>query len=522
MSLTASTLHLQPLGAAQAGAPVEPAAIRPQSAMVVWLAASASLFLVLALAAAGQATLLRIAIPAGATLTGLALYLRRPIGYIHFTLWAWFITPLVRRLVDWRFGFEDQNLVLLAPFLVTAIAGLTLFREYRNARGLNLAPYMLCMAGIVYGFLVGVVRWKLHSSSASSLGAVVYGLFMWMAPLLFGLHLYLRCRSYEQHQQAVHKTFMWAVFLLGIYGIYQYVAAPPWDCTWLEGVMVGDANTSFGRPAPFEIRVWSTSNSPGTFVFIMLAGLVLLFGIRSRFKLFVATAGYLTFLLAQVRTAWLAWIVGLIVVSMSSRGPVLRRFFFGLFPLPLCLFPLMLYPQIQQAVQDRFATMQDVGHDESYQDRSEMYKYLSSELMDKPSGIGLLNSNLSVNGMALDSGLIQVALMLGFVGAALFAAGMLIAIRSLANGDFRGRGSGPNAEEIAYRAIFAATFAESLSGNIFVGVGGTLLWTFLALWMSAGTELKPESIFAGADQSSDTVASPDAHIGRRVTPWIGR
>jgi hypothetical protein len=99
----------------------------------VWLAAAASLLLVLALYAAGKGTLLRIAIPAGATLTGFALYLRRPIGYIHFTLWVWFLTPLVRRLVDWRVGFEDQNLVLLAPSLVSAIAGLTLVCERQSA-----------------------------------------------------------------------------------------------------------------------------------------------------------------------------------------------------------------------------------------------------------------------------------------------------------------------------------------------------------------------------------------------------
>ncbi len=68
--------------------------LRADSTVLIWLAAIASLLLAIALFAAGQGALLRIAIPAGATITALALYLRRPIGFIHFTLWTWFLTPL--------------------------------------------------------------------------------------------------------------------------------------------------------------------------------------------------------------------------------------------------------------------------------------------------------------------------------------------------------------------------------------------------------------------------------------------
>ena len=66
--------------------------------------------------------------------------------------------------------------MLLAPFLVTAIAGITLIRERRNVAGSQTAPFFLCMAGVSYGFFVGVIRWRLHASAAESLGAVIYGL----------------------------------------------------------------------------------------------------------------------------------------------------------------------------------------------------------------------------------------------------------------------------------------------------------------------------------------------------------
>jgi hypothetical protein len=147
---------------------------RLPSASLVWVVAAASLLLVFTLGLAGRGALLRIAVAGGAALVGLALYFRRPVGYFHFTLWTWFLTPLVRRLVDWRVGFEDHNLVLLAPFLVSAIAGLTLMRERRANDTVRLFPFFLCMAGILYGFAVGLMRWRLHASASISPGLPLY------------------------------------------------------------------------------------------------------------------------------------------------------------------------------------------------------------------------------------------------------------------------------------------------------------------------------------------------------------
>jgi hypothetical protein len=469
---------------------------RPSSTVLIWLAAIGGLLLAILLFAAGQGSLLRIAIPAGAFITALVLYLRRPIGFIYFTLWTWFLTPLLRRLVDWRFGFEDQNMVLLAPFLVTAIAGITVIRERRNVSGSETAPFYLCMAGISYGFLVGVIRWKLHASSADTLGGIVYGLFMWLTPVLFGLHLLLRWRDYDEQKQAILKCFTWAVLLLGAYGIYQYIAPPPWDRAWLEGLPGGYENLSFGRPTPFEIRVWSTSNSPGTFSIIMLAGLILLVGARTRYKFAFVAIGYLSFLLSLVRTGWLAWFVAMIVIVSSYRGALLRRFVLGLLILPVCLLPLMLIPEIEQTVQDRIHSMQDLSSDTSFQDRKMMYQHLTSELLNEPSGLGLSNSNLSLDGFALDSGVLQTVFMLGFAGTAIFGSGILLACGALTRRRSReGAILGP--EEIAYRAIVVATLAKLIGENVFVNVGGTVFWICLGLWMGSAYAPKIASGSAG-------------------------
>jgi hypothetical protein len=512
MSAAAGTLDLTTLGAPASAAPV-----RPKCATLIWFATVASVLLILALAAAGKGEPLRVAIPATATLVGLALYLRRPIGYLHFTLWTWFVTPLIRRLVDWRFGFEDQNMVLLAPFLVTAISGITLLREHRNTKGLNLAPYLLCVAGIIYGFLVGVIRWELHASEASSLGAVVYGLFMWLAPLLFGLHLYLRWRSYEQHKEAVEKSFLWAVLLLGLYGIYQYIFAPPWDCAWLEGLPMGYENSSFGRPFPYEIRVWSTSNSPGTFAAIMFPGLIFLTGISSRNKHFASAIGFAALLLSLVRTAWIAWLLAMILLIVRYKGPALRRSILGLLLLPVCLLPIAFDPQIEQAIVDRVGTTRDLEKDGSYEDRTKMYQIVTGELLDAPSGLGLLNiTTVGVDGFALDSGFLQTLLMLGFVGCALFVAGIAASVVTIMRGG-RARSREAIGNDSVFRAVFLVSLAELVGTNVFINLSGVVLWICFSLWISVDARIRIADGVACAESSRNALPRhPRSSIGERA------
>jgi hypothetical protein len=441
--------------------------------------------LVFGLILSGRGDLARLAIPAAAVVVALTLYFRRPIGYLHFTLWTWFLIPFVRRLVDWRFGFQDHNFILLAPYLVSAIAGLTLLRERRHADPVRLTSFFLCLAGVFYGFAVGLIRWRLHASDASSPGEIIFGFFDWVAPLLLGLHISIRWSMYEEHKKAIQQSFLCATLLLGLYGIYQFIAAPPWDCAWLEGLPGGFENLSFGHPEPFQIRVWSTLNSPGSFGVVMLAALILLFGTKTRYKAIFAAAGYISLLLSMVRTAWLAWLLAVVLLLGNYRGATLRRFLFGLTLLPLCLLPIAFSPEIAQTAQDRLASMQSVQQDVSFQERSAMYEIVTAALIENPAGMGLRNNSFTIDGFVLDSGFLQALAMLGFTGTALYAAGVLFGIRSMitprAMSPLRTLGQ----QEGAFRVVALVCIAEVISGNPFLNVGGAILWVFLGLWMSA-------------------------------------
>ena len=460
------------------GSPGRAVAPRPTPARLPWFLAAACLLLIVGLGAAGQAAAVRLAIPGGATLVAIALYLRRPIAYLHFTLWTWFLTPLVRRLVDWRFGFEDHNLVLLAPLLVSAVAGLTLLRERPRSGTVRLTPFWLCIAGILYGFAVGVLRWGLHTSEAKSAGEIFYALLNWLAPLLFGLHLCIRWRRYREHRDAIQKSFLWAVILLGLYGVYQCVHPPAWDTTWLEHMIADLGDESFGRPEPYQIRVWSTLNSPGVFANVLMAGLLLLFSVRSRLKPLAVAAGYSAFLLTLVRTSWLGWLVGLVVLARSSRGREIPRLLASLLLLPVLVVPLLLNAQFATAVSERLQTFQSTGHDESLLDRTEEYRALLTSLAADPFGEGVNNAE-TWHGYIMDSGIIRLLYGCGWLGTALLLGGLVLGMRSIPSGRLSGD---PMAS--VYHAVLLAMMCELLSGNCFVGSAGAILWTCIGLGVS--------------------------------------
>lgn len=58
---------------------------------------------------AGAGGILRLGFPLLSLAVGLFLYLRYPVLYIGFTLWIWFLTPWLRRVVDSRSGWDPQG-----------------------------------------------------------------------------------------------------------------------------------------------------------------------------------------------------------------------------------------------------------------------------------------------------------------------------------------------------------------------------------------------------------------------------
>jgi hypothetical protein len=435
------------------------------------MVAALSLMVVAVLWFAGNGPLLRLAIPAIAAFLGLVLYLNHPILYVQYALWVWFLTPLLRRVVDWRFGWSDPNIVLLSPLLVSGVAGLAFLRKDGKAWREIPVVFVLCGAAILYGFVVGM----LQRPSAET----AYGLLNWLCPLLFGLHLYLNWPEYEQHRAAISNSFLWALLILGVYGIFQFLAPPAWDRYWLENVTLDINGSTFGQPESLLVRVWSTANAPGPFANIMMVGLLLLLVTRSPLKLPAAVAGYISFLLSMVRTAWLSWIVGLFWILKSAKPRVMVRVVLSILILLAFLLPAVSDPRLALVIKDRLTTFADLEHDASLGARLEMYRQLLGHVASDPFGHGLSNEQI-VHGYAVDSGILAAALSLGWLGMILLSLGMVsIFVRGeqyLTYGDDFVR---------AAKAILIVFLVQLVGGNIFVSVTGAMFWTFTGMYLAA-------------------------------------
>jgi hypothetical protein len=305
----------------------------------------------------------------------------------------------------------------------------------------------------------------------------VFGLATWLSPLLLGLHLYATWPRYEQYQSAISRTFIWAALFLGLYGVYQFFLPPSWDRYWLESVYA--TNQSFGLPEPLQVRVWSTVNAPGPFANVMVAALLLLVVIRSPIRLPAAVAGYLSLLLSVVRTAWLSWLLGFFWLLKSSKPRVLVRVFLSLLLLVLCLLPLINDPRMAPLIGDRLNTFTDLGHDASFEARMDMYKLLVQDAIDHPFGHGLSNLTVS-HGVAVDSGILAMLFSLGWMGSAVFAAGIFLLFTVSRHGP-----DGDDQFSKAAKAIMIALLAQIVGGSVFVSVTGAMFWVFAGMYLAA-------------------------------------
>src|SRR5215211_6585680 len=243
---------------------------------------------------------------AGCAVGGL-LYWRYPTLYLWFTWWVWFLTPEVRRLVDYQQGWTPSSPVMLAPYLVTALTLFTLLRHLPKLRLHPFLPFGLVLLALFYGYMIGISR-------GQGVLAASFDLLDWLVPVVFAFYLMVHWRSYPRHLRVIQRTFVWGILFVGLYGLLQFLYVPAWDRFWMLNAPIA----SIGYPEPFEVRVFSTLNSPGPFAIVMMAGLLLLFNSGKVLRWPAAAVGYASFLLSLVRSAWGGWILGLLFIVMAG------------------------------------------------------------------------------------------------------------------------------------------------------------------------------------------------------------
>ncbi|MEG4026029.1 MULTISPECIES: O-antigen ligase domain-containing protein [unclassified Microcoleus] len=444
--------------------------LQPQAA---WMAILGLLLIITLCLVAGLGKVLNIIFPAGCLGVGLFLYLRYPILYIGFTWWVFFLTPFIRRVSDFRSGFTEPSPILLAPPLVATITIVTFYRNFPKAHEQGGLSFVLSAMGVFYGFLVGMIN-------GSPVPAII-SLMGWVSPILFGFHLFINWRDYPSYRNNIQRTFLWGVLVTASYGVYQYLVAPEWDCFWLIETKLF---TSMGNPEPLGLRVWSTMNAPLQFGVVMLGGNILLFIGQGNLRIPGLIVGILSVLLTSVRTVWLGLIVALITLLVSLKGGVQIRLIAFILIIFVCIVPLSTVEPFSKVIQSRVSSLSNVQDDQSAKDRTNLYGLVLNQALSEVIGKG--NGTLQ----PIDSGIIELLLTLGWMGAIPYISGLLLSFYTL----FQASKSRSDPFASAARAIVVGFLPMLAGSNVIISLPGMVFWGFLGLSLAANKHYQHQRI----------------------------
>ncbi|MBW4443621.1 MAG: O-antigen ligase domain-containing protein [Plectolyngbya sp. WJT66-NPBG17] len=445
----------------------------PQQLSEPWLLIGCLVVFTALCLAVNVASILRFAFPAGSLAVGALLFFRYPMFYIGFTWWLWFLTPLVRRLIDWEVGWLDPNPVLLAPFLVSFLSLLTLLIQLPKAIKGNGLPFVLSTVAVLYGAFIGLMSYQVQT--------VILALLTWLTPVSFGYYIFSHWRQFPELKRVTEKVFLWGTLVMGAYGVIQFLVAPLWDQYWLQNLISVLQIYSFGTPNPLSIRVFSTMHSPQPFAGTMVAGVLVLFAIKSPLKIVSSGFGYLALLLTLARAAWLSWFIGLVVYIPSLKPKLQMRLIVTLMILSLVIFPLAMIEPFSTVISSRVQTLFSGQQDGSFIDRSLGYSSLLNDALSEIEGRGLgyVIRDATIGGN--DSGILTLLLNLGWFGTIPYVAGMALLVfsalqvRQASNDPFVG----------ACRAIVIALISQISLNTVMLTPFGIVLWGFMGLAAAA-------------------------------------
>lgn len=411
---------------------------------------------------------LQIVFPAGAIGVALFLFTRHPILYLGFNWWIWFFSPFVSRLVEYQNGWSDNGLrlIILAPYLVASISIISLLNYLPRLPKMGGMAFVLAFSSIVYATGVALVK----NNSVVDVGQDVLS---WGTGIFLGAHIFINWRQYPAIRRNTQRAFTWSILIMGGYGIYQYIVAPAWDTFWLRNAE--DLQYCCGWPAPFELRVWSTLNYPFTFAYAIMAGLLMLLSIRGALVIPSTVLGFLSFLLSNVRMAWGGWFLGVLTLVSTLKESLQIRLLAIITAILLVMVPLVMMSTFSQEIVARFSTFENIGEDESYNERVRIYSEVFESIVYDPMGRGMGGKKI------IDAGALDVLGTLGWIGLIPFLSGLVIMGLQLSS--LKIARSDPFAN--ACRSIVVSILVALPATNTLLLLPGVMLWFFYGAAIAA-------------------------------------
>jgi hypothetical protein len=412
--------------------------------------------------------------PALSLLVAGFVYARSRPAYVGFVCWLWFLTPLVRRLVDFRAPSAPTKLILLAPFAAAVVPLFSLIAKKSALVNRRTAPLLYVAGAILYGMVVGLSGFKFSTVGQS--------LVAWAVPLILPFFLVQHRDELTSLYASFERAFLGGVLVTGLYGIYQFVFVPPWDVLWMQNSDL----TSIGQPEPYLVRVFSTMNAPQVFGAFMMCGLLIVMRSQSKLRFVVAPIGLLALVLSMSRAAWLGLAIGAIYLLFTmTRKQRVRLAFVGALSLLLALAAVQI-PEVNTVVMDRVSSLTQPEEDSSYQSRRMSLNQTIQDIRETPFGFGFSPQQHdspqsgSFGSEERDSSPIAVLISTGWLGALLFAIAILLLIPRVFS-----RGGSLVAAVGASRAVVIALAAEALLNNIFSGPVAFLTWAAVGFCLAA-------------------------------------
>ncbi|MBW4658848.1 MAG: O-antigen ligase family protein [Drouetiella hepatica Uher 2000/2452] len=435
-----------------------------------WLIIWAWILVLAIILLAGAGRVLVPVFPVGSVTVGLFLYFRAPALYIGYTWWFCFLGSLIRRIIDYQSGQITPGRWGLTSMLVASISLITLFQQIPKVRRDRGLPFILSAMSVIYGFLIGLAYGRLNLQYMVSF-------FEWLGPIAFGFHLFSNWRSYPLYRQVTERCFVWGVLFMGAYGIFQFCVAPNWDRFYLDNLTA----TSFGKPFPFEIRVFSSLSSPQAFATVMMGGLLLLFSSSDALRLPASSIGYLSFLLSMARSGWLGWIAGTITFFPFLKPRFQMRFVLTLVLMVMLVTPLVTMEPFAEGINQRLESLSNPEGDVSLQGRSEGYSDALNLALSEPIGQGLGSAGPETALGGADSGILPLFFSLGWLGVVPYLTGTSLILLQV----LRSKDSGQDTFASASRSIVLGTLAQVWFNNVFFDVFALILWGFLGISLAA-------------------------------------
>lgn len=412
--------------------------------------------------------------PLGSFAVAWFLYFRYPSLYIGFVWWNLFLVCFVRRIADFRIGaFTDSSPILLAPYLAILVCGHSLFFNLPKVKEKGTLPFVLALASVLYGYCVGLLYPGISPIK------VTVSLLGWIAPILFGHHLYINWRRYPEYSRVTRNVFLWGALLMGVYGVYQYVVAPEWDRLWL---VASGMDSSSGRPEPYGMRVWSTLNACGVYADMIATALLVLFSCKGPMVLPASLFGGLSLLLTSVRTGWLGLLSGMIFISISLTAKQRIRLIGGILILAVCIVPVISIEPFSTTITQRLNSLSDLENDDSARTRKKIYQDFFESGIYNLTGDGIGTHD------TVDSGPLSFVLDLGWIGSIPYVGSMVLSITAL----FRNQSKSSDLFIKASCSILVKSMFFFLAARITVGVTGIVIWGFLGIAMAGQHYLQQE------------------------------